>query len=103
MKCTFLCQVLLALDTFIVGGDSEICHLNLMSLMLAVLIKTCQEKSFAVIIICFFLTVLYVVLQCVIMAVPGCTHLHFLYSSGKWCNKNNITFSNDVHCHFIEF
>ena len=50
MQCIYPCksgmpQVLLALDTFIVRGDSENCHLNRMSLLLAVLNKTCLEKS----------------------------------------------------------
>ena len=84
MECTFLLQVLLALYTFIVRGDSKNCRLNLMSLLLAVLNKTCLGKSvtklwefchMAVIMLCLFLTVLCVGLQCVIVVFPGRTHL----------------------------
>ena len=54
-----------------------------------------------------FLTMLLVGLQCVFVAVPGHTHLllnlHFLYSSWKWCSKNNKTFSDYVHYYLHEF
>ena len=61
--------------------------LFLMSLLLAVYNKTCLEKSVtklyelcheAVIMHCLFLTVLWVGLQCVVLAVPGHTHLRSL-------------------------
>ena len=66
--------------------DSENCHLNLslsavcdygisLSCSLNIFDVCCWQYHVAVIMICLFLTVLCVSLQCVIMAVPGRTYL----------------------------